>query len=251
MFRLFAFADRPNVEDYVAIEVRSYALCGDQRFEFDLPKFVWDILEYDAAFWRDNLAISMANKVYRDFEIGVEGDLRRRRYLLAAARSAMHRQIDAVMPTINDNERRNDPNRHNPEKCSLAQVYKGASYREHRLQIGLSARQLVSSIKLNGRRATAPDWIAAVRVMLLEAKQARQTKGIKPIDEHVAHEEFSACQYADQFEEIRRLAKESDWDSPADVAASSTSEAEAEAKAQKLRAALTAAFFTEEPMPIN
>lgn len=251
MFLWFAFADRPSVEDYMVVEKRSYALCDDNQFEFELPLFIWDILEYDAAFWRDNLAISMSNKVYRDFEIGSAGDKRRRRYLLTAARSAMHRQIDAVMPTINDNERRQDPSRHHPEKCSLAYINKGARYRAHRLQIGLRARQLVSAITLTGRRTSAPDWIAAARVMLFEAKQARQAEGIKSIDEHLAYAESSASEYADQFEEIRRLAKESDWDSPADTATLGTNEAEAEAKAQKLRSALTAAFFSEDPMPTN
>ena len=251
MFLWFAFADRPRLEDYMVVEKRSYALCGDDQFEFELPLFIWDILEYDAAFWSYNLVTRMANRVYHDFEIGGAGDKRRRRYLLTAARSAVCRQIDAVMPTINDNERRKDPNRHNPEKCSLAHINKGARYRAHRFQIGLRARQLVSAITSTGRRTSAPDWIAAARIMLFEAKQARQAKGIKSIDELLAYEESSASQYADQFEEIRRLAKESDWDSPSDTATLGTNEAEAEAKAQKLRSALTAAFFSEEPAPIN
>ena len=104
MFLWFAFADRPRLEDYMVVESRSYALCGDDQFEFELPLFVWDVLEYDAAFWRDNLAISMGNKVYRDFEIGSAGDKRRRRYLLTAARSAMHRQIEGIHQVFGESQ---------------------------------------------------------------------------------------------------------------------------------------------------
>lgn len=234
MFLYFAYADRQGIDAYLKSEKRKLFLPAGGEFEFDLPAYMWDVLEAHAAYWRFDIRSMIANMVYENFEIGGDADARRRRYLVASVVDCLQQHMRHLLKIPNDNGWRTQA-RNMPDGSRMILIHNMADAVHHGAHLGMRARFLVNGVSCSGLVVSAPDWIAPIRQHNIAKKHARQKLGAMNLKEQMAFTNRMAAAVAEAISRVKAKGQ-------ADNEAAQYAAIE---KAEKLKAALTAAFFSD------
>lgn len=236
MFLYFAYADRSGIGAYLKSETRTLFLPGGGGFEFDLPVYMWDVLEAHAAFWRLDIHSMIANMIHENFERDGEADARRRRYLVAAVVDCLWEHMRRLLDIPNDNGWRTHV-RNMPTGSRMILIYNAADDVHHGQQLGVRARTLINDVECPGLSVSASDWVAPIRSHNIAKKRGRQKLGAMSLKEQLEFNSRIASAIADAISQVKARQQER----------TEAGELAAMEKAAKLRAVLTAAFFSDAP----
>jgi hypothetical protein len=196
---------------------------------------MWDVLEAHAAFWRIDLPGMVTNMIFANFERSAEADARRIRYLIAAKVDCVQQHLRRLIGWSNDNMWR-EQCRDLPEGSRKTLIHNVPDDVHHNQRIGQAARRLVTQIRCTHNRISSPDLISPIRAHHIAKKQARQALGMMNIKERLYFNNRIASAIIESAEKLRQQQEEK----------RAADEREAITKAEKLKAALTAAFFNDQ-----